>query len=75
MFYDREYARLKALDDRGAESYKIDSTRAAINKLITKISMTIKSVDAIARRIHKLRDEELQPQLVELIHGYVNIFY
>ncbi|PKU65325.1 nitrate regulatory gene2 protein [Dendrobium catenatum] len=74
LFYDRKYTRLKALDNRGAESNKIDSTRAAINKLITKISMTIKSVDAISRRIHKLRDEELRPQLVELIHGLIRMW-
>ncbi|XP_020596888.1 uncharacterized protein LOC110036714 [Phalaenopsis equestris] len=74
LFYDRKYTRLKALDDRGAESSKIDSTRAAINKLITKISMTIKSIDAISRRIHKLRDEELRPQLVELIHGLIRMW-
>ncbi|PKA49007.1 hypothetical protein AXF42_Ash019545 [Apostasia shenzhenica] len=74
VFYDREYSRLKALDDRGAEPNKIDSTRSAINKLITKISMTIKSVDAISRRIHKLRDEELQPQLIELIHGLIRMW-
>lgn len=74
MFYDREYTRLKALDDRGAESSKIDSTRASVNMLTTKISMTIKSVYAISRRIHKLRDEELRPQLVELIHGLIRMW-
>ncbi|KAG0495409.1 hypothetical protein HPP92_000100 [Vanilla planifolia] len=74
VFYDKEYARLKTLDDKGAESNKIDSSRAAINKFINKISMSIKSVDAISRRIHKLRDEELQPQLLELIHGLIRMW-
>ncbi|KAK8959505.1 hypothetical protein KSP40_PGU021095 [Platanthera guangdongensis] len=74
FFYDREYTRLKALDGRGAESGKIDATRVTINKLTTKISITIKSVYAISRRIHKLRDEELRPQLVELIHGLIRMW-
>ncbi|KAK8928962.1 hypothetical protein KSP39_PZI017405 [Platanthera zijinensis] len=74
LFYDREYTRLKDLDGRGAESGKIDATRVTINKLTTKISITIKSVYAISRRIHKLRDEELRPQLVELIHGLIRMW-
>lgn len=59
------------LDDRGAESSKIDATQASIRKLQTKINVCIRAVDAISSRIHKLRDEELQPQLTELIRGYI----
>lgn len=59
------------LDDRGAESSKIDATQASIRKLQTKINVCIRAVDAISSRIHKLRDKELQPQLTELIHGYI----
>lgn len=63
--------KLKRLDDRGADSNKIDATHASIRKLSTKIDICIKAADAISSRIHKLRDEELQPQLTELIHGYL----
>ena len=58
------------LDGQGAESSKIDATQASIRKLLTKINVCIKAVEAISTRIHKLRDEELQPQLTELVHGY-----
>lgn len=58
------------MDDRGAESSKIDATEASIRKLHTKINICIRTVDAISNRIQKLRDEELQPQLSELIQGY-----
>lgn len=68
--YERKCKRLRSLDDRGAESSKIDATRASIRKLLTKIDICIKSVDSISSRIHKLRDEELRPQLTGLIHGY-----
>lgn len=61
---------MKALDGGGAESDKIDSTRAAIRGLLTKISIALKSVDATSRKIHKLRDEELRPQVIELIQRY-----
>lgn len=58
------------LDAQGAEASKIDATRASIRKLLTKINVCIKAVEAISTRIHKLRDEELLPQLTELVHGY-----
>lgn len=62
--------RLRYLDEHGAESGKIDATQASIRKLLTKIDVCIKAVDAISARIHKLRDEELLPQVTELVHGY-----
>lgn len=68
--YEKKCKRLKVLDDRGAESSKIDAARASIRKLQTKINVCIRAVDVISRRINKLRDEELQPQLTQLIHGY-----
>ena len=58
------------MDNQGAESTKIDATESSIRKLLTKINICIKSVETIPGRIHKLRDEELQPQLAALISGY-----
>ncbi|KAL1207644.1 Protein ROLLING AND ERECT LEAF 2 [Cardamine amara subsp. amara] len=69
VIYEEKCRTLKKLDSLGAESSKIDTTRASIRKLLTKIEVCIKSVDSISSRIHKLRDEELQPQLTQLIHG------
>lgn len=62
------------LDDQGAEASKVDATQASIRKLQTKINVSIRAVDTISTRIHMLRDEELQPQLIELVHGY-NFFF
>lgn len=39
--------------------------------LHSRVSVAIQAVDAISKRIEKIRDEELQPQLVELIQGYI----
>ncbi|KAK1288390.1 hypothetical protein QJS10_CPB19g00115 [Acorus calamus] len=72
--YERKCKQLKILDDRGAESTKIEAIQASITKLLTKLSITIKSIDAISRRIHKLRDEELQPQLSELVEGLIRMW-
>ncbi|URE43880.1 DUF630 DUF632 domains containing protein [Musa troglodytarum] len=72
--YDKKYKRLKDLVDRGAEDYKIDSTWASVRKLCTKISIFIKSVGAFSSRIHEIRGEELQPQLIELIQGFIRMW-
>ncbi|KAA8546419.1 hypothetical protein F0562_002842 [Nyssa sinensis] len=74
VIYERECKRLKVLDERGAESRKIDATQASIRKLLTKLNVCIKAVDAISSRIHKLRDEELQPQVTALIHGLIKMW-
>ncbi|KAA8538446.1 hypothetical protein F0562_028008 [Nyssa sinensis] len=74
VIYEKEYKRLKALDDKGAESSKIDASQASIRKLLIKLNVCIKAVDAISSRIHKLRDEELQPQVTELIHGLTRMW-
>lgn len=58
------------MDEQGAESNKIEPVRASIRKLLTKLNICIKTIGSISKRIDKLRDEELQPQVAELIHGY-----
>ncbi|KAJ8762944.1 hypothetical protein K2173_023073 [Erythroxylum novogranatense] len=72
--YEKECKRLKTLDERGAESSKIDASQASIRKLLTKINVCIRAVDSISSKIHKLRDEELQPQISELIYGLIRMW-
>lgn len=55
----------------GADPSSVDKIRAAIRNLDTQIKVSIHSVESISRRIETLRDEELQPQLLELVQGYV----
>lgn len=71
MLYEKQHKKLKTLDEEGAEPRKIDAARASIRRSLTKLDVSIKAIDTIASRIHKLRDEVLQPQLTELVHGYV----
>lgn len=68
--HDRKVERLNRLAEKGAEPQKIESTRAAVRSLSTKIRIAIQIVDKISAKINKLRDEELWPQLNELIQGY-----
>ncbi|TYH18207.1 hypothetical protein ES288_A05G251300v1 [Gossypium darwinii] len=74
VIYEKKCKRLIMLDNQGAESSKIDATRASIRKLLTKINVCIKAVEAISTRIHKLRDEELQPQLTDLVYGLIRMW-
>ncbi|XP_047325574.1 nitrate regulatory gene2 protein [Impatiens glandulifera] len=74
LIYEKRCRRLKSLDDEGAESSKIEATQASIKKLLMKIDVCIKAVNAISTRIHKLRDEELQPQVTELVHGLTRMW-
>ncbi|KAM7511090.1 hypothetical protein LguiB_009965 [Lonicera macranthoides] len=74
VIYEKMCKRLKILDERGAESSKIDATRASVRRLLTKLDVCINTIDAISSRIHKLRDEELQPQVSELIHGLIRMW-
>jgi hypothetical protein len=63
--------RLKHLDQRGAEAQKIDATRNLLRKLSTKIKIAVRVIAKVSRKINKVRDEELGPQVNTLIQGYV----
>jgi hypothetical protein len=62
--------RLKLLDQKGTEPEKIDETRNLLRKLSTKIRIAVRVIAKISRKINKLRDEELWPQVNALIQGY-----
>lgn len=47
----------------------MDKTSAEVNDLYTRILVGLQSAESISKRIEKLRDEELLPQLVELLQG------
>lgn len=69
ILHDKKSAKLVRMDKRGAEAHKIEATRMFIKNLSTKIRIAIQIVDKISVKINKLRDEELWPQLNELIQG------
>ncbi|KAK3166562.1 hypothetical protein QOZ80_1AG0047360 [Eleusine coracana subsp. coracana] len=70
MEYEKKCKRLKYLDERGAESSLIDSTQQSIRLLQSKISINIKTADAFSSKVQQIRDEELYPQLVDLIQRF-----
>lgn len=69
--YEKKCAQLRNQDVTGDEPSSVFKTRAAIRDLQTRLKVSIHTVESISRRIETLRDEELHPQLMELIQGYV----
>ncbi|KAI8553918.1 hypothetical protein RHMOL_Rhmol05G0053800 [Rhododendron molle] len=74
VLHERKSRKLKSLDERGAEAHKIDSTRALVRSLSTKIRIAIQIVDNISVKINKLRDEDLWPQLNDFIQGLTRMW-
>ncbi|ONK70604.1 uncharacterized protein A4U43_C05F35480 [Asparagus officinalis] len=72
--YDKKCMQLRNHDVNGEEPSVVDKTRAAIRDLHTRLKVSIHSVESVSRRIEALRDEELYPQLLELIQGLARMW-
>ena len=68
--YEQNRERLRHLSERGAEAEKVEAVETSNRKLSTKIRIAIQVVGTISSKISQLRDEELWPQVRELIDGY-----
>ncbi|XP_006647664.3 protein ALTERED PHOSPHATE STARVATION RESPONSE 1-like [Oryza brachyantha] len=66
--------RLKFLDQKGAEASKIDATRNLVRKLSTKIRIAVRVIAKVSKKINRVRDEELWPQVNNLIQGFVKMW-
>ncbi|KAF6149109.1 hypothetical protein GIB67_038892 [Kingdonia uniflora] len=72
--YEQKCKELKHLFARDVNTQMIDKTRAIAKDLHSRLGVALHAVELIAKRIEKLRDEELQPQLVELIQGLIRMW-
>ncbi|GLJ24502.1 hypothetical protein SUGI_0468090 [Cryptomeria japonica] len=72
--YERKCIQLRNQDAKGDDPQSVDKTRAAIKDLHTRIRVAIQAIDLVSKRIQKLRDEELQPQLAELLQGLMRMW-
>ncbi|MED6191520.1 hypothetical protein PIB30_001253 [Stylosanthes scabra] len=74
MAYEKKCLQLKNHDVKREDPAFVDKTRAAIRDLHTQITISIHSIEAISKRIETLRDEELHPQLLELVQGMAKMW-
>ncbi|KAE8706850.1 putative transcription factor [Hibiscus syriacus] len=72
--YDRKCDRLRLQFAKDLNTQVIDKTRAVVKGLHSVIRVALHSVNTVSKRIEKMRDEELQPQLVELIQGLLRMW-
>lgn len=71
IIHERKFKQLKLFEEKGADAQKAEATHTLMQSISTKIRIAIDVVDKISLKINKLRDDELWPQINELIHGYV----
>ncbi|XP_070031290.1 protein ALTERED PHOSPHATE STARVATION RESPONSE 1 isoform X2 [Nicotiana tomentosiformis] len=72
--YDRKCNQLRHQFAKDVSTQIIDKTRAVVKDLHSRIRVALYSVDSISKRIEKMRDEELLPQLLELIQGLIRMW-
>ncbi|XP_002963684.2 nitrate regulatory gene2 protein [Selaginella moellendorffii] len=66
---ERKRRLLRNLDARGAKPDVIDKTRASMKALETEITVAVHAMEASSANIQKITDEEMLPQLLELLEG------
>ncbi|EES06355.1 uncharacterized protein LOC8077197 [Sorghum bicolor] len=74
LAYEKKCALLRSQDANGAEPIAIEKTRVVVRDLRTKLDISLTSVDAVSRRIAAVRDDELLPQLMQLVRGLARMW-
>ncbi|XP_051141330.1 protein ALTERED PHOSPHATE STARVATION RESPONSE 1 [Andrographis paniculata] len=72
--YDRKCNQLRHQFAKDLSPQVIDKTRASVKDLHSRIRVALHAVDSISKRIEKMRDEELLPQILELIQGLTRMW-
>ncbi|XP_047317753.1 protein ROLLING AND ERECT LEAF 2-like [Impatiens glandulifera] len=67
--YDAKCKLLRQLESMDESKTKSDKVRAVVKDLHSRIGVAIHRINTISKKIEELRDNELQPQLEELIEG------
>ena len=71
MAFDRKRNQLYNLEAKGGDRGVIDKTRSTLTKLENRLEVALKAIELASLRIQRLTNEELYPQLAELVGGYV----
>ncbi|XP_042392911.1 protein ALTERED PHOSPHATE STARVATION RESPONSE 1-like [Zingiber officinale] len=67
--YLKKCMQLRNQEAKGSKSSSVDKNRAIARDLHAGICVALRASQSISQRLEKLRDEELQPQIVELLQG------
>ncbi|KAM5565271.1 protein ALTERED PHOSPHATE STARVATION RESPONSE 1 [Rosa sericea] len=74
LTHEKKTRMLKQLDKKDGDSPRVDSIHNSLSNLLMKMKIAIQIVDRISMTINKLRDEELWPQIIELIHRLLGMW-
>lgn len=69
--FDLKYKQLHDFDAKGGNKDVRDKLRATLKKLDTRLMVAIRAIHAASLRVRALTNEELYPQLCEMLEGYV----
>ncbi|XP_047047226.1 protein ROLLING AND ERECT LEAF 2-like [Lolium rigidum] len=72
--YDKKCAQLTHQSAKDGNARQVDRTRATIKELYSRLMVGIEVLYSNSKIIEKLRDEELQPQLLELLQGQTRMW-
>ncbi|XP_022948863.1 nitrate regulatory gene2 protein-like [Cucurbita moschata] len=67
--YQRKVAALNRLKNRSSNSESLEKAKAAVSHLHTRYIVDMQSLDSTVSEINRLRDQQLYPKLVQLVHG------
>ncbi|OMO85489.1 hypothetical protein COLO4_21593 [Corchorus olitorius] len=67
IIHAKKCRQMRSLEQKGGDARSVESTRNMIRALSTKMRVAVQVIDKIAISINKQMDEELWPELTELI--------
>ncbi|KAJ4823980.1 hypothetical protein Tsubulata_038205 [Turnera subulata] len=74
VIYVKNCKQMKIMGEKGGDANKIESAGTSLRALSTRIRVAIKVIDKISVTINKLRDEELWPQISDLIQRLLDMW-
>eukprot|EP00249_Psilotum_nudum_P006678 c19975_g1_i1 orf=1412-2638(+) len=72
--FDRKCEQLRHQDSKGRDSTAIDKTRATVKNLDMQLMVALRAIHLVSLRIQKLTNEELFPQLAEILEGLMRMW-
>lgn len=72
--YQRKVKALNRQKKRGAGAESLEKTKAAVSHLHTRYIVDMQSMDSTVAEVNDLRDRQLYPKLVELVHGMAKMW-
>lgn len=69
MEHSKRAEQLRKMEIRRADYIKTEKTKKVVEKLESQMMVSSQAIESTSDEIVKLREEELYPQLVELVKG------